>query len=105
MTGPRLALPPRRPSDTFAFMFGPHKFYCTFSRYDDGRVAEIFLQGGKSGTEIEAQARDQAILASHLLQRGAALAEIQASLTRTDGGRAATPVCAAVDEVVRRCRT
>jgi hypothetical protein len=41
-------------------------------RFDDGRLAEVFLNADKVGTAIETQARDAAITASLFFQNGGA---------------------------------
>lgn len=97
----RLALPARREGRTTFFHFKGNpkaKFYVSWSVVD-GRVVEVFLQGGKSGSEVEALARDCAVLASLALQHGCELETIQKALTRDDTGQAAGPMGAAADTV------
>jgi hypothetical protein len=60
----REQLPQRRYSQTFALEWGgyrsPHFVTCGF--YEDGRLGEVFIGAGKSGEQVEAVARDGAIL-------------------------------------------
>jgi hypothetical protein len=67
----RQHLPNRRRSIAFIFEFEGHKYRATASHFDDGRLAEIFLDvPGKAGTALESNANTTAILTSLLLQHG-----------------------------------
>jgi hypothetical protein len=55
--------------------------------FEDGRLAEVFLNAEKIGTAIEAAARDSAIVAS-LLQHGVPPETIRHALTRSGDGSA-----------------
>jgi hypothetical protein len=58
MTAPaRQRLPNRRPNETFGFQWNGMDFTATFSRFPDGRLAEIFLSNGRVSTDADASAR------------------------------------------------
>ncbi len=59
-------------------------------------MREIFISCAKTGTQVEALARDGAILASIALQYGAPLEIIQQALTKDDRDYPATIVGVAV---------
>lgn len=97
----RNALPARRFSHTFDVEFGglSRCHTVTAGRYDDGRIGEIFINGGKSGEQVEAIARDGAVLLSLALQYGAPLDTIAKALTRDAQGAPSTIVGAVVDQL------
>jgi hypothetical protein len=66
-------LPNRRDNTSFSFRWNGMAFTATFSRFDDGRLAEIFLTNGKADTDADTAARDSAVVASLALQHGADL--------------------------------
>ena len=45
----RKHLPARRGNVSFNFVHGDRTYHATATRYDDGRLAEIFLSAGKVG--------------------------------------------------------
>jgi hypothetical protein len=56
--------------------------------FDDGRLAEIFLNAKKIGTAIETAAHDSAVVASLALQHGVPPETIRHALTRNGDGSA-----------------
>lgn len=68
MTRRRLA--DRRASAIFCFEFETHRYRATISRFDNGGIAELFLDAGKFGAGLQHHASTSAILASKLLQLG-----------------------------------
>lgn len=80
----RLPLPERRRCETFSLPYGglasPHTVSVGY--YDDGRIGEVFITGGKSGEMIEAIARDGAVMTSLALQHGVTLDTMQHAITR-----------------------
>jgi ribonucleoside-diphosphate reductase alpha chain len=56
--------------------------------FEDGRIAEIFLNADKIGTAIETAARDSAVVASLALQHGVPPETIRRALTRNGDGSA-----------------
>lgn len=96
-------LPKRRESERLTFWHDGFRYQATFSRYPDGRLAELFFAVAKSGTALEGVARDAAILTSLALQFGASADVIRAALTRLEPsaecpqGEPAGPVCRFLD--------
>jgi hypothetical protein len=70
MSALRKHLPNRRRSIAFAFEFESHRYRATASHFDDGSLAEIFLDSDKAGTPLQLNAETAAILASLCLQHG-----------------------------------
>jgi hypothetical protein len=98
----RERLPNRRPSLSFAFEHGGHKFTATVGVYSDGRPAELFLSSGKAGTAVEAVARDLAVVASIALQHGAAIDTLLHAITRLEDGSAAGPMGKLLDLIATK---
>ena len=99
----RLALPQRRHAEAFEFEHDGFLYRASLSRFDEpliGPVAEIFLDGGKAGTPVQALARDCAVLASLALQHGCSAETIQRALTRIDDATPAGPMGRAMDIIV-----
>jgi ribonucleoside-diphosphate reductase alpha chain len=92
----------RRRSETFAFDLHGLRYLASFSRFDDGRVAEIFLQNHKPASQSDANARDSAIAASLALQFGCPLDVLRRALLRDAHGNASTPLGCALDIIAER---
>jgi hypothetical protein len=60
----------RRNSIGFAFEFEGQAYRASASHFDDGRLAEIFLDTNKAGSAAQTNAQTAAILVSMLLQHG-----------------------------------
>jgi hypothetical protein len=93
----RERLPTRRAAETFEFECASLRYTCTFSRYANGRIAEIFLTNHKSNSAADTGARDAAIAFSFAVQYGADLETIRLALCRDSHGRASGPLGAALD--------
>jgi ribonucleoside-diphosphate reductase alpha chain len=93
----RQKLPWRRESETCELEHEGARFTATISRFEDGRLAELFLRGGKAGSAVETAAHDGAIAVSLALQHGCDLETIRHALTRLQDDRAAGPIGAALD--------
>jgi hypothetical protein len=98
----RDALPQRRRAETFAMRHGGQNtvFFVTLGYYFDGRVGEVFISGAKAGSEVEAVARDGAVLLSIALQYGVPLDTITHAITRNGDGSPSTIIGAVVDRLV-----
>jgi hypothetical protein len=97
----RERLPDRRQSETFDFECGGLRYTCSFGRFRDGRIAEIFLSNHKSNSAADTAARDAAIVVSIALQFGANVETIRRALCRDSRGHASGPLGAALDELER----
>jgi ribonucleoside-diphosphate reductase alpha chain len=93
----RHRLPNRRPSETFALECAGLKYTATISRFNDGRVGEIFLSNHKGGSHADTAARDAAIACSIALQFGADIETIRKALCRDGRGNASGPLGVALD--------
>jgi hypothetical protein len=85
----REPLPDRR-ERTLVNFITPDGFRYTagLGYFEDGRLAEIFLNAEKIGTAIETAARDSAVVASLALQHGVPPETIRHALTRNGDGSA-----------------
>ncbi len=100
----RRQLPPRRLSESFELAWGgftkPHMI--TVSYYHDGSLGEVFISGGKSGEQVEAIARDAAIILSIAMQYGVPLGPIAHSITRDSQGAPSSIIGRVIDELTRK---
>ena len=94
----RQSLPNRRASLVFDIELNGLRYTASVSRFPDGRVAEIFLQNHKPGSQSDMNARDSAIVASLALQHGCSLEDLRHALLRD-----ASPLGAALQEIAGRC--
>ena len=76
----------RRAADIVTLSHDRMKFHVTFSRYDDGRIAEVFIKAGKPGSPVEAWARDSGLLLSMAIQYGVPLGEMLKTITKLEDG-------------------
>jgi hypothetical protein len=97
----RHALPQRRAAQTFEMQHGKLNtvFQVTLGYYPDGRVGEVFISGSKAGSEIEAVARDGAVLLSIALQFGVPLNTIKHAVTREHDGSPSTIIGAVIERL------
>jgi len=100
----RERLPNRRPSETFTFECNGLIYLATISRFQDGRLAEIFVSNAKVGSHSDAAAKDAAVVCSIGLQHGVPLKTIRHALLRDAQGRASSPLGAALDFVAKQER-
>ena len=95
----RERLPNRRPSTTFAFNCGPHRYVATVSNFPGtDRLAEVFLNG-RAGSDTDAAAKDSAVVASIALQYGTPVDAIRKALLRDAQGNASSPLGNALDRI------
>jgi hypothetical protein len=98
----RKRLPQRRDHLLIDFVHGGHRYTAGVGFFDDGRLAEIFISvPGRTGSALEAVARDAAILASICLQHGASTETIRHALTRNSDGSASGPLGAILDSLAQ----
>jgi hypothetical protein len=98
----RQRLANRRASENFTFELDGLRYTATVSRMEDGRMAELFLNSAKGGSQSDTNARDAAIILSFALQYGADLETIRDALCRDATGKATGPVGAALDILAGR---
>ncbi len=85
MTGLRDRLKDRRPHWLYRFECDGQSYTGGIGRFEDGRIAEIFINGSKVGTAAETNAQDAAIVASLALQHGCPIETIVHALARSGG--------------------
>lgn len=85
MTGLRTRLKERRAHWLFRFECDGQSYTGGIGRFEDGRIAEVFINGTKVGTAAETNAQDAAIVASLALQHGCSVETIQHALARSGG--------------------
>ena len=95
----RRTLPQRRASETFTLRFWNQNFTITIGRFPDGVIGEVFIDGGKTGQDIQSTARDAAVVLSLALQHGAPIEAIRHAVTRSGSGEAASILGATVDRL------
>lgn len=94
---PRERLTHRRSHETIDLEHGQFSYKAGVGRFEDGRIAEVFLTAAKSGTVIESWARDSAIIASLALQHGVRVDTLRHALSRDESGRPSTPLALLLD--------
>jgi len=82
----------RRGSEIFTLEVHGLHYIASFARFDDGRVAEVFLHDRKPGSQSDSNARDAAVAACLALQFGCPLDVLRRALLRDGQGRASTPL-------------
>ena len=96
----RQRLPNRRPSITFNFQCGRHVYTATISYFPGtDRLAEIFLGNGLAGSDVDAAAKDSAVVASIALQHGVSVDTIRHALLRDPRDVASSPLGVALDQI------
>jgi hypothetical protein len=93
----RQRLPNRRASDTFSLECAGLAYTATVSRFDDGRIGELFLSNHKTNSSADVAARDAAIAFSFAIQYGADPEAIRRALCRDARGNASGPLGVALD--------
>ncbi|MBT1509472.1 hypothetical protein KIP88_03060 [Bradyrhizobium sp. SRL28] len=97
----RKALSMRRRCETFEIDFGglSKSHVITVGYYPDDTPGEVFISGGKSGEQVEAIARDGAVLVSMCLQHGVSLDTIRHALTRDSQDQPSSIIGVVVDRL------
>ena len=93
----RRTLPQRRTAETFDLRFWNQSFTVTVGFYPDGTPGEVFIDGGKTGQDIQSTARDAAVLLSLALQHGVPPDIIRHAITRGASEEPASILGAIVD--------
>ena len=93
----RERLPNRRVNETRSLQSEGLPYTATVSRFEDGRLAEIFITNHKSGSAADVNARDAAIACSIALQHGADADVIRKALCRDARGKASGPLGVVLD--------
>jgi ribonucleoside-diphosphate reductase alpha chain len=104
MTAARAQLPNRRFSETFTVEAAGLRFTATISRYENGRLGEIFLTNHRAGSGAGIMANDCAIAASLALQFGCPADILRKAVSRDAQGRAIGPLGIALDIIAGEIR-
>lgn len=94
---PRERLSNRRQSENITFWHAGREYTARVSFYPDGRLAEVFLDNGKVGSDAQVNCRDAAVAMSLLLQHGCSADDVRRSLSRTEQGEAESAIGALLD--------
>lgn len=94
---PRERLSNRRQSYCIDFLHSGRPYTARVSFYPDGRLAEVFLDNGKVGSDAQVNCRDAAVAMSLLLQHGCSADDVRRSLSRTEQGAAESAIGALLD--------
>ena len=78
------------------------RYTATFSRFADGRIAEIFLNNHRVNSQADVNARDAAVVASICLQAGVDINTIRKALMRNADGSASGPLGRALDLICEK---
>jgi hypothetical protein len=93
----RTTLPQRRSHEAFNFTHWDQRYAVGIGRAADGSLKEIFINGGKTGMQMDTLARDSAVLLSIALQYGVPIEPMRHAITRNSDGTACGPIGALLD--------
>lgn len=82
----RKKLPNRRAGITITFRHNNHTYHGSTGEYDDGKIGEVFLTAGKSGTHLSVTTHDASIATSIALQHGATIQELSKACIKNEDG-------------------
>jgi hypothetical protein len=93
----RRVLPNKRPLERFELAFRGRDYAISVGRYDDGALAEVFIDASKASTDAADDARAAALVLSLALQHGCPAETVRRAATRDASGRPADIVGAVLD--------
>jgi hypothetical protein len=96
----RRCLENRRRSESFELEHCGLRYTVSFSRFDDGSLAECFISNHKRGNASDVAARDAGIILSLALQHGCPADTIARALSRNGNGSASGVVAAVLDKIL-----
>jgi hypothetical protein len=89
----------RHAAETFDLEADGQRYCATVGRFDDGRIAEIFISNSKSGSHADCNARDASVVVSIALQFGVPIDVLRKALMRDSRGAPCGPLAVALDMV------
>jgi len=98
----RRTLPNRRRGELMAFDHDGVCFTAQVSRFEDGSLAEVFLDAGKVGAGVDTMAKDAAVVLSIALQYGVPIETIKAALSQERDGTMRGPVGVLIQRMCER---
>jgi ribonucleoside-diphosphate reductase alpha chain len=93
----RQRLDNRRASETFEIEVAGRKYRVSYSRFPDGRLAEVFISNNRVNSDSDTAAKDSAVVCSIALQFGVPLETIRRALMRDSASRPSGPLGVALD--------
>jgi ribonucleoside-diphosphate reductase alpha chain len=97
MTAQRERLPQRRFSQNLDIEVNGRKYRCSFSRFPDGRLAEVFISNNRVNSDSDTAAKDSAVVCSIALQFGVPVDVIRKALMRDAKGQPSGPLGVCLD--------
>jgi hypothetical protein len=97
----RQKLPDRRACETLEFSHAGFRYVASIGRFHNGDLAEVFLSGPKTGTDVASAARDSSIVASIALQFGVPPEVLRHGIGRNSDGSAAGPLGKLLDLIAK----
>ena len=94
--------PPAPGRETFDLRFWNQLFTVTVGFYADGTPGEVFIDGFKTGNDIQSIARDAGVLLSLALQHGVPPETIRHAVTRGASEEPASILGAVVDSITTK---
>ena len=98
----RRTLPQRRAAETFVLRLWNQVFTVTVGFYADGTPGEVFIDGGKTGQDVQSISRDAAVVLSLALQHGTPIETIRHAVTRGAAEEPASILGAVVDSITTK---
>src|SRR6478672_12455790 len=98
----RRTLPQRRAAETFVLRLWNQVFTVTVGFYADDTPGEVFIEGCKTGNDIQPIARDAGVLLSLALQHGVPPETISHAITRGASEEPASILGAVVDSMTTK---
>ena len=98
----RRTLPQRRTAETFDLRFWSQNITVTVGFYADGTPGEVFIDGCKTGNDIESIARDAGVLLGLALQHGVPPEITSHAITRGASEEPASILGAVVDSITTK---
>ncbi len=89
----------RRACESFNVEAEGLRYVATIGRFEDGRIAEVFLNDHKAGSMAGVMASDSAVLCSIALQHGVPLDVLRSALMRNPQGCAIGPLGVVLDRI------
>lgn len=97
----RERLPNRRLRKPISFDHWSRQYTGGAGLYPDGRIGEVFLTTGKTGTDLNTMTQDAAIAASMAIQFGCPIKTLRDAFLREDDGRPSGPMGALFDMLAK----
>lgn len=102
----RAILPQRRNNETSVIWFNNTRYTVTVGYYSDfATPGEVFINGAKTGTDMDFITRDGSIVLSLALQHGVPVETLRHAIARNSDGTPASIIGEVVDRMELICRS